>query len=110
MATGTCGAAPGGGLGMSTWSDRSAVIASSGSEASMPDTHKKLRILPRLVANAHTDLISVSDDLSSAEFWLVTHPEFRHDPLVRAVVAFLRGEPLTDAWRPQRGSAGAEDR
>jgi molybdate transport repressor ModE-like protein len=58
-------------------------------------------VLPRLIGNAHPDLVAVSADLSSAEFWLVTHPEFRHDPRVRAVVAFLREQPLTDSWRPR---------
>lgn len=59
-------------------------------------------VLPRLVGNAHGDLASVSADLFNAEFWLVTHPEFRHDLRVRAVAAFLRSEPLADTWRPPR--------
>jgi len=60
-------------------------------------------VLPRLVASAHPDLVAVSADLSSADFWLVTHPEFRQDPRVRAVTAFLRAEPLTDSWQRGRG-------
>ena len=36
------------------------------------------------------DLVAVSDDLCRNEMWLVTHPEYRRDPNVRAVAEFLR--------------------
>jgi DNA-binding transcriptional LysR family regulator len=35
-------------------------------------------------------VVAVSDDVSSDDFWLVTHPEFRRDPKVRAVADFLK--------------------
>jgi len=47
-------------------------------------------VLPRLVARGEPDLIEVSDDVSVTEVWLVTHPEFRRDPRVRATADFLK--------------------
>jgi DNA-binding transcriptional LysR family regulator len=47
-------------------------------------------VLPRQVGDAYEELMAVSADLSLGEFWLVTHPEYRRDPKVRAVAAFLR--------------------
>ena len=47
-------------------------------------------VVPRLVARGHDDLVAVSDDTCAHDFWLVTHPEFRRDPSVRAVAEFLR--------------------
>jgi len=47
-------------------------------------------VLPRVVGEAYADLVAVSADLSQGEFWLVTHPEYRRDPKVRAVAVFLR--------------------
>jgi len=47
-------------------------------------------VLPRVVARAEPDLLEVSDDVSVTEVWLVTHPEFRRDPRVRATADFLK--------------------
>jgi len=35
--------------------------------------------------------VAVSDDVSNNDhMWLVTHPEFRRDPKVRAIAGWLR--------------------
>jgi len=47
-------------------------------------------VLPRFVARAHSDLVQVSDLVSQKDLWLVTHPEFRRDPKVRATADFLK--------------------
>ena len=47
-------------------------------------------VLPRLLARGAADLVAVSDDLCLHDQWLVTHPEFRRDPSVRAVGELLR--------------------
>jgi DNA-binding transcriptional LysR family regulator len=47
-------------------------------------------VLPRFVARAHEDLIAVSDDVAGHDVWLITHPEFRRDPRIRAVADFLK--------------------
>jgi DNA-binding transcriptional LysR family regulator len=47
-------------------------------------------VLPRIVARRYPDLVSVSDDIRVGEHWLVTHPEVRRDPKVRAVADFLK--------------------
>ena len=47
-------------------------------------------VLPRIVARRYPDLVSVSDDLHVGEHWLVTHPELRRDPKVRAVAELLK--------------------
>lgn len=49
-----------------------------------------IAVLPRLVARGHGDLVQVSEPVSLQEVWLVTHPEFRRDPKVRATADFLR--------------------
>jgi DNA-binding transcriptional LysR family regulator len=49
-----------------------------------------IAVLPRIVARPHDDLVAVSDDLAVGEAWLVTHPEFRRDPKVRAAADFLK--------------------
>jgi DNA-binding transcriptional LysR family regulator len=46
--------------------------------------------LPRFVAREHDDLVSVSDDVASHDLLLITHPEVRRDPKVRATADFLR--------------------
>jgi DNA-binding transcriptional LysR family regulator len=48
-------------------------------------------VLPRFVARACEDLIPVSDDVSAQDLLLITHPEFRRDPKVRATAEFLKG-------------------
>jgi DNA-binding transcriptional LysR family regulator len=47
-----------------------------------------LAVLPRFMADA--GLAAVSEDLAAHDQWLVSHPEFRRDPKVRAVASFLR--------------------
>jgi DNA-binding transcriptional LysR family regulator len=36
------------------------------------------------------DLVRVSKDVADHEVWLITHPEFRRDPKVRAAADFLK--------------------
>jgi DNA-binding transcriptional LysR family regulator len=47
-------------------------------------------VLPRFVARWHDDLVAVSDAVASHDMWLITHPEFRRDPKVRATADFLK--------------------
>src|SRR6267143_1973315 len=47
-------------------------------------------VLPRFVARWHDDLVEVSDAVATHDVWLVTHPEFRRDPKVRATADFLK--------------------
>jgi DNA-binding transcriptional LysR family regulator len=48
-----------------------------------------IAVAPGFVAHAFPELVAISDDLMTGEFWLVTHPEYRRDPRVRAVADFL---------------------
>jgi DNA-binding transcriptional LysR family regulator len=47
-------------------------------------------VLPRFVARWHDDLVEISDTLATHDVWLITHPEFRRDPKVRATADFLK--------------------
>ena len=47
-------------------------------------------VLPRFVARQHDDLVAVSDNVADHDVWLITHPEFRRDPRVRATAEFLK--------------------
>jgi DNA-binding transcriptional LysR family regulator len=47
-------------------------------------------VLPRFVARKYDDLVPVSDNVAETDIWLVTHPEFRRDPKVRATADFLK--------------------
>jgi DNA-binding transcriptional LysR family regulator len=47
-------------------------------------------VLPRFVAEWHDDLMAISDDVAVHDLWLITHPEFRRDPKVRAAADFLK--------------------
>jgi len=47
-------------------------------------------VLPRFVARGHDDLIAVSDNVAEHDVLLITHPEFRRDPKVRATADFLK--------------------
>jgi len=47
-------------------------------------------VLPRFVARTYRDLVSVSDEVAAHDVWLITHPEFRRDPKVRATSTFLK--------------------
>ena len=47
-------------------------------------------VLPQMVARRVADLVSVSDAVAANDVWLITHPEFRRDPKVRATADFLK--------------------
>jgi DNA-binding transcriptional LysR family regulator len=47
-------------------------------------------VLPAFVARTCDDLVAVSDPVAENEVWLITHPEFRRDPKIRAVGEFLK--------------------
>jgi DNA-binding transcriptional LysR family regulator len=47
-------------------------------------------VLPRFVARTYSELLEVSDDVAAHDVWLITHPEFRRDPKVRATATFLK--------------------
>jgi DNA-binding transcriptional LysR family regulator len=49
-----------------------------------------IAVLPRFVAREHDDLVPVSDDVASHDILLITHPEVRRDPKVRAAADFLK--------------------
>jgi DNA-binding transcriptional LysR family regulator len=51
-----------------------------------------IAVVPHFLTTSYPELVSVSDDVALAGdfMWLVTHPEFRRDPKVRAVAAWLR--------------------
>jgi DNA-binding transcriptional LysR family regulator len=49
-----------------------------------------IAVLPRFVGREHDDLISVSGDVASHDILLITHPEVRRDPKVRATAEFLK--------------------
>ena len=47
-------------------------------------------VLARFLARGHEDLVAVSADVAENDVWLITHPEFRRDPKVRATSDFLK--------------------
>lgn len=47
-------------------------------------------VLPRFVARSHDELVAVSDDVAAQDVWLITHPESRRDPKIRAAADFLK--------------------
>jgi DNA-binding transcriptional LysR family regulator len=47
-------------------------------------------VLPRFVAREHDDLVAVSEDVASHDLLLITHPEVRRDPKVRATADFVK--------------------
>jgi DNA-binding transcriptional LysR family regulator len=49
-----------------------------------------IAVLPRFVARREDELMSVSQPVAEPEIWLVTHPDFRRDPKVRATADFLK--------------------
>jgi DNA-binding transcriptional LysR family regulator len=49
-----------------------------------------IAVLPKFMARHHKDLIALSDNLAEHDVWLITHPEFRRDPKVRATADFLK--------------------
>jgi DNA-binding transcriptional LysR family regulator len=58
-------------------------------------------VIPRFAARVYDDLVAVSEDLAEGEMWLVSHPDFRRDPKVRALAEFLR--------EAARGPGGIDD-
>ena len=53
-------------------------------------------VLARFIARGEAELVAVSEDVAENDVWLITHPEFRRDPKVRATADFLKkiaGEP-----------------
>jgi DNA-binding transcriptional LysR family regulator len=48
-----------------------------------------IAVLPRFVARHQRELLAVSDDVASQDVWLITHPDSRRDPKVRATAGFL---------------------
>jgi DNA-binding transcriptional LysR family regulator len=76
-----------------------AVLSSAGAYMETNSTHALLAaaragvgvaVLPGFVARWHDDLVDVSDGVASHDVWLITHPEFRRDPKVRATAEFLK--------------------
>jgi DNA-binding transcriptional LysR family regulator len=49
-----------------------------------------IAVLPRFVVREDDKLIAVSDNVADHDVWLITHPEFRRDPKVRATADFLK--------------------
>jgi DNA-binding transcriptional LysR family regulator len=49
-----------------------------------------IAVLPRFVAREHDELVAVSEDIASHDILLITHPEVRRDPKVRATADFLK--------------------
>jgi DNA-binding transcriptional LysR family regulator len=49
-----------------------------------------IAVLPQFVGCKHDDLVAVSDTVAEHDVWLITHPEFRRDPKVRAAGEFLK--------------------
>lgn len=49
-----------------------------------------IAVLPRFVARQHDELVAVSDHVAERDVWMITHPEFRRDPKVRATADFLK--------------------
>ena len=47
-------------------------------------------VLPTFVARRYPELVRVSDAVAEHDVWLVTHPEYRRDPTVRATSDFLK--------------------
>jgi len=49
-----------------------------------------IAVLPVFVARTDNELVRVSAVVSEQDVWLVTHPEFRRDPRIRAAAEFLK--------------------
>ena len=47
-------------------------------------------VLPRFVARRYPDLMAVSEDVAKRDVWMITHPEYRRDPKIRATADFLK--------------------
>lgn len=76
-----------------------AILTTAGAYIETNSTHALLEaartavgvaVLPRFVARGHDDLVEVSEAVAANDVWLITHPEFRRDPKVRATADFLK--------------------
>lgn len=76
-----------------------AILSTAGAYMETNSTHALLAaaqagagvaVLPRFVARWHDDLVEVSEAVAANDVWLITHPEFRRDPKVRATADFLK--------------------
>jgi DNA-binding transcriptional LysR family regulator len=71
-------------------------------------------VIPRFAARVYDDLVAVSKDLAEGEMWLVSHPDFRRDPKVRALAEFLReaakGPGGIDDGTAARGATSRSER
>ena len=47
-------------------------------------------VLARFLARDEEDLVAVSDSVAENDVWLISHPEFRRDPKIRATADFLK--------------------
>ena len=47
-------------------------------------------VLARFVARDEEELVAVSDSVAENDVWLISHPEFRRDPKIRATADFLK--------------------
>lgn len=52
-------------------------------------------VIPRFIAREYPDLVSVSENVADHDVWLVTHPDFRRDPKIRATADFLKAAART---------------
>jgi DNA-binding transcriptional LysR family regulator len=49
-----------------------------------------IAVLARFLARDEKELVAVSDNVAENDVWLITHPQFRRDPKVRATADFLK--------------------
>jgi len=49
-----------------------------------------IAVIPRFVARQHQDLVAVSETVAEHDVWMITHPDFKRDPKVRATADFLK--------------------
>lgn len=47
-------------------------------------------VLARFLARDEEELVAVSDSVAENDVWLISHPEFRRDPKIRATADFLK--------------------
>ena len=47
-------------------------------------------VLARFLARDEEELVAVSESVAENDIWLITHPEFRRDPKIRATADFLK--------------------
>ena len=68
------------------------VLETNSTHALLAAAHASLgvAVLPRFVGRIDETLIAVSAPVAEQDVWLVTHPEFRRDPRVRAAADFLK--------------------